>query len=69
MVIFYYRYLVLFQVGAYDRVARDTQHNLDIRRMIEEYCQSENRNEMLQYRPYILPYERDFPFDDASRRR
>ena len=54
MVIFYYRYLALFQVGAYDRVARDTEHNLDIGRMLEESCQSENRNEMLQYRPYIL---------------
>ena len=52
--LFYYRYLALFQVGAYDRVARDTEHNLDIGRMLEKYYQSENRNEMLQYRPYIL---------------
>lgn len=53
-VLFYYRYLALFQVGAYERVARDTEHNLDIGRMLDEYCRSESRNEMLQYRPYIL---------------
>ena len=53
-VLFYYRYLALFQVGHYDRVARDTEHNLGIGRMLEDHYKSDNRNEMLQYRPYIF---------------
>ena len=52
-ILFYYRYLVLFQVGQYDRVIRDTNHNLSICRIVAEYYDGEDRFEMLQYQPYI----------------
>ena len=52
-VLYYYRYLALFQVGQYDRVARDTEHNLKISRLLEQHYESENQKELLQYRPYI----------------
>lgn len=52
-VLFYYRYLALFQVGQYDRVIRDTEHNLAICRLLEKYYPDSERDELLQYRPYI----------------
>lgn len=52
-VLYYYRYLALFQVGQYDRVARDTDHNLNIGRLLERYYKNEDQKELLQYRPYI----------------
>lgn len=52
-VLYYYRYLALFQVGHYDRVARDTEHNLSISKLLERCYKSENQRELLQYRPYI----------------
>ncbi|MDF1568871.1 MAG: UvrB/UvrC motif-containing protein [Spirochaetaceae bacterium] len=53
-VLFYFRYLALFQVGHYDRVARDTDHNLEICRFLEQHFPGSEKDEMLQYRPYIL---------------
>jgi hypothetical protein len=52
-VLYYYRYLALFQVGQYERVSRDTDHNLEISYLLERCYRGENRKEMLQYRPYI----------------
>ena len=52
-VMFYYRYLALFQVGHYDRVARDTDHNLRISRLLEDHYAGDDRYELLQYGPYI----------------
>ncbi len=52
-ILYYYRYLALFQVGQYARVVRDTKHNLNIAELLEKYYDNEARNEMLQYRPYI----------------
>jgi len=52
-ILYYYRYLALFQVGQYDRVARDTGHNLKIAELLEQYCESDYLKEILQYRPYI----------------
>ncbi len=51
--LYYYRYLALFQVGQYARVALDTEHNLNIAELLEKYYDNEARKEMLQYRPYI----------------
>lgn len=54
-IIYYYRYLVLFQMGDFERTARDTEHNLQICDLVEKYAESlEDRKEILQYRPYIL---------------
>jgi len=51
--LYYYRYLALFQVGQYERVARDTGHNLNIAELLEQYSESASLKEILQYRPYI----------------
>jgi len=54
-VLYYYRYLVLFQIGDFERTARDTEHNLQICELAEKYVEAEeDKNEILQYRPYIL---------------
>ncbi len=53
-ILYYYRYLVLFQIGDFSRTARDTEHNLRICDLIDRYVESEeDKNELLQYRPYI----------------
>jgi len=54
-VIYYYRYLVLFQIGDFERTARDTEHNLQICDLLDKYAENEDdKKEILQYRPYIL---------------
>jgi len=54
-ILYYYRYLVLFQIGDFDRTARDTEHNLGICDIVEKYAEVEDdKKEILQYRPYIL---------------
>ena len=53
--IFYFRYLLLFQIGDYQRSARDTEHNLQLCGLVERYCTNkEDRKSLLQYKPYIL---------------
>jgi len=51
--LYYYRYLILFQLGYYRRVVRDTDHNLKICLIVDRYYQSDGGKELLQYRPYI----------------
>jgi hypothetical protein len=54
-VLFYFRYLVLFQIGDFVRTSRDTEHNLNLFEMAEKYMESEDdRKELLQYKPYVL---------------
>lgn len=54
-ILFYYRYLLLFQINDYERVACDTEHNLRMCRLFENYCDSEDDREgVLQYKPYIV---------------
>jgi hypothetical protein len=54
-ILYYYRYLHLFQVNDYTRTARDTKHNLDICELVENYVNEENEPmSILQYKPYIL---------------
>lgn len=54
-VLFYYRYLNLFQINDYERVSKDTEHNLQLCDFVEKHAenQSEAKN-ILQYRPYIV---------------
>ena len=53
--LFYYRYLLLFQLNDFERVSRDTQHNLKLCRLLEKYCTNEeDRNAVLQFKPYIV---------------
>ena len=54
-VLFYFRYLVLFQIGDFVRTSRDTEHNLNLFEMVEKYMESDDdRKELLQYKPYVL---------------
>ncbi len=54
-VLFYYRYLLLFQSNDFERTARDTEHNLRLCRLLERYCPDEDdRNAVLQFKPYIV---------------
>lgn len=54
-VLFYYRYLLLYQLQYYDLVVRDTEHNVHLCDLLERYCPDEEaRNSVLQFRPYIL---------------
>jgi hypothetical protein len=54
-VLYYYRYLVLFQIGDFERTVLDTEHNLQLCELVEKYVEAEeDKKEILQYRPYIL---------------
>ncbi len=54
-ILYYSRYLILFQMEDYERTARDTAHNLLICDLVEKYADNEDdRKELLQYMPYIL---------------
>ncbi|MFW6363064.1 MAG: UvrB/UvrC motif-containing protein [Spirochaeta sp.] len=54
-ILIYYRYLMLFQVSEYERVERDTGHNLRVCELMERYTDNtEARNSVLQFKPYIL---------------
>jgi hypothetical protein len=54
-VLYYFRYLVLFQIGDFVRTSRDTDHNLALFSLVEKYGESEeDRKELLQYKPYVL---------------
>ena len=53
--LYYYRYLLLFQLGDYDRVIRDTVRNLEMLRLIKEHADDEEDSvRIAQYEPYIL---------------
>jgi hypothetical protein len=54
-VLYYFRYLVLFQIGDFVRTSRDTEHNLALFSLVEKYGENEeDRKELLQYKPYVL---------------
>jgi hypothetical protein len=54
-ILYYLRYLALFQIGDYERTSKDTQHNLRLCNIVERYCTNkEDRMSLLQYKPYIL---------------
>ncbi len=53
--IFYYRYLVCFQIGEYDVVVRDTARNLRMFELLDAYCDDEDTiNASKQYQPYVM---------------
>lgn len=54
-ILYYYRYLILFQMGDFERTVNDTMHNLQICDLVERYVQeADDQKEILQYRPYII---------------
>lgn len=53
-ILYYYRYLHLFQLGDHERTVRDTEHNLEICDLVEKYTEQEAEAlSILQYKPYI----------------
>jgi hypothetical protein len=54
-VLYYFRYLVLFQIGDFARTSRDTEHNLRLFSMVERFSdRDDDRKEILQYKPYVV---------------
>ena len=52
---FYYRYLLCFQISDFGRVVRDTEHNLRICDITEKYGSGSSlRISILQFRPFII---------------
>jgi hypothetical protein len=52
--LYYYRYVVFFQIGEYRLCARDTRRNLDVVDFVVRYAPPEQAARLEQYRPYIL---------------
>ncbi len=52
-ILYYYRYLLLFQLNDFERVIRDTRHNLRICDLLEKYAEQEDAEAVLQFKPYI----------------
>ncbi len=54
-ILFYYRYMLLFQMNDFERVVRDTEHNLRVSDIIARFfADEENRASVLQFRPYVI---------------
>ncbi len=54
-ILFYYRYLLFFQIGDYELCARDTSRNLRLLGFVSQHAAKREQAEALeQYRPYIL---------------
>jgi hypothetical protein len=53
--LYYARYLILYQIGDFERTSKDTEHNLKICELVDKFMDDDDfKNELLQYRPYIL---------------
>jgi hypothetical protein len=52
--LYYYRYLLFFQVHEYRLCARDTRRNLKLLDFVSKYAPPEQTELLEQYRPYIL---------------
>ena len=56
---YYQRYIVLFQIGDYERTARDTERNMRLFAFVQEYATNEDDVVALtQYWPYIIRMNR-----------
>jgi hypothetical protein len=53
--LYYYRYLLCYQIGDYDLVKRDTERNMRLFRFVTQYAENdEDKRAMEQYWPYII---------------
>ena len=53
--LYYYRYVLFFQLKDYERVVRDTQRNIEYFDFVKKYAiEEEDRLALEQYRPYII---------------
>ena len=58
-ILFYERYAVLFQLGDYERTACDTERNLAMFDLVQEYAERpEDVAALEQYRPYLIRMNR-----------
>jgi tetratricopeptide (TPR) repeat protein len=58
-ILFYERYVVLFQLGDYERTARDTARNLAAFNLCKQYAERpEDVAALEQYRPYLIRMNR-----------
>ena len=53
-ILVYSRYIVLFQINDFKRTAKDTDHNLGICKLVESGYKNEDKDLLLQYKPYII---------------
>jgi len=54
-ILFYERYVVLFQLGDYERTVRDTERNLAMFDLVRKYAERpEDVAALEQYRPYLI---------------
>lgn len=54
-ILYYCRYIVLFQMGDFERTMSDTDHNLQICELVERFVETpDDQKEILQYRPYMI---------------
>lgn len=54
-IVYYYRYLHLFQLQDWERTIRDTQHNLKLFDFVREYAgDPSDRTYLEQWRPYLI---------------
>ena len=52
--LYYYRYLLFFQIQEYKLCVRDTRRNLKLLELVSRYAAREQAELLEQYRPYIL---------------
>jgi hypothetical protein len=52
--LYYYRYLLFFQIQEYRLCARDTRRNLRLLDFVAEHARPDLAEQLEQYRPYIL---------------
>jgi hypothetical protein len=53
--LYYYRYVLFFQLRDYERVVRDTERNMEYFDFVKKYAiEEEDRLAIEQYRPYII---------------
>jgi len=53
--LYYYRYVLFFQLKDYERVVRDTQRNIEYFDFVKKYAiEEEDRLALERYRPYII---------------
>jgi hypothetical protein len=53
--LYYYRYVLFFQLKDYEKMARDTQRNIEYFDFVKKYAiDKEDRLALEQYRPYII---------------
>ncbi|MDR1932903.1 MAG: hypothetical protein LBQ57_08810 [Spirochaetales bacterium] len=55
VVLYYFRYLLLFRAGAFEKALRDSDHAMRICSFVENYvAPNHRRTAFLEYKPYIL---------------